>query len=131
MLRHPILGAGEVVMILMKPSTETFYMSVSMIQPSCGMLGTPTNPTPKGINRNHRNNGRRHDGTTCMATEKGYNELFSVARNVIILLNFVKVATVTCEPSGVAILFKLSVCQAQNTEVFPSKPETIENVLSV
>ncbi|KAN0105513.1 hypothetical protein V8E52_010952 [Russula decolorans] len=83
--RHPILGAGctLAVMILMKP--PTFLFRDAMIQPSCG-----------------------------------YNELFSVA-----------LASV---PSGVAILFKLSACQAQNTVVKTqffacneSNPETIEN----
>jgi hypothetical protein len=38
-------------MILMKPSTCSFRdaMIPRMIQPSCGMLSTPTSPTPKGM----------------------------------------------------------------------------------
>jgi hypothetical protein len=59
-----------------------------------------------------------------MATEEGHNELFSVARKVIILLISFKV---TGEPSGVAILFKLSVSRTEYSTVvkihyFPSNP---------
>ena len=66
-----------------------------------------------------------------MATEKGDNELFSVARKVTILLISFKLPQPQANRAVPPSLFRLSACQAQNTVVetqfFPSNPEAIEN----
>jgi hypothetical protein len=91
----------------MKPSTCSFRDAMN--QSSCGMLSTPNSPSPKGktVIVIMGADTMEHCG---MGTEKGHNELFSVARKVIILLISFKLPQ---SQANRAVSPSLSNCQCQ------------------